>query len=370
MSIFSRVRFALIIGLALAGCSSDDSADASPSGATDAAPSAGAGGLGGGEPDASAATDAASQDLDASDAAMVPSTSTGPGDWVAGDYPPDLSAQTYLEIADVPGQNGLTRQYKVHVPPSYDPEVPMPLVFCLHGLGQNAVMFCVDVAGVPAKADAEGFIVVMPNGHDNSWNAGTCCGGASTMELDDVALVRAIFEEVGTHLNVDLGRVYATGLSNGGYLSYRLACEASDIFVAVAPGSGAIGKNDIGGGTNAASDFTTCEPTDAVSILALHGDADVLISYSLVEPSLNHFAEANGCSLTTGPTVVPAQGGDTSCVSYIGCPDGIELTGCTVAGGGHIWFGAPNDAIAGIGADSTFLVNTDAAWEFFKRLSR
>src|SRR6201999_3515118 len=115
----------------------------------------------------------------------------------------------------------------------YDPKVPMPLVFCFHGLGQNAVMFCVDGAGMIPKSDDAGFILVMPNGYMNKWNAGACC--LSDPKLNDVALVRAIFEEVGKHVNVDLTRVYATGLSNGGFMSYRLACEASDIFAAVAP---------------------------------------------------------------------------------------------------------------------------------------
>ncbi len=82
----------------------------------------------------------------------------------------------------------------------------------------------------------------MPNGYQASWNGGTCCGQAASAGLDDVALVRAIFAaEVVKHVNVDLGRVYATGLSNGGYLSYRLGCEASDLFTAVASGSGAVG---------------------------------------------------------------------------------------------------------------------------------
>jgi Esterase PHB depolymerase len=165
------------------------------------------------------------------------------GDWGSGDYPPgDITAQNYLTISGVKGQQGNDRQYKVHVPPSYSPATPMPVLFCLHGLFQNAVMFCLDT-GVAwnTKSDAEGFILVMPNGYQNSWNGGTCCGAAATAGLDDVSLIRAIFAEVSTHLNVDPHRVYATGLSNGGYLSYRLACEASDIFVAIAPAAGAVG---------------------------------------------------------------------------------------------------------------------------------
>jgi len=139
------------------------------------------------------------------------------------------------------------------------------------------------------KSDQEGFVLVMPNGYQSSWNAGTCCGGASTSKLDDVALFRAIFKEVSAHVNIDLGRVYATGLSNGGYMSYRLACDAADLFTAIAPGAGAVGINDIGGGTNPTSDFTTCAPSRPVSVLDLHGTSDPLIAYSLQAPSLKEF---------------------------------------------------------------------------------
>src|SRR6185503_7233112 len=144
-------------------------------------------------------------------------------------------------------------------------------------------------AGMNTKSDQAGFILVMPNGFQNSWNAGTCCGGASTSKLDDVALFRALLAEVGKHLNVDHRRVYATGLSNGGYMSYRLACDASDLFAAIAPGAGAVGINSIGGGTNSASDFTACKPTEHVSVLDIHGTSDPLIPYSLQAPSLTLF---------------------------------------------------------------------------------
>ena len=302
---------------------------------------------------------------------------TGPGDWKAGDYPPALTEQTYLQITGVTGQAGNTREYKVHVPPSYTPDTPMPVVFCIHGLGQNAVMFCVDGSGMPAKSDAAGFILVMPNGYQNSWNGGTCCGAAVDAKLDDIALMRAIFKEVATHLNIDQSRVYATGLSNGGYMSYRLACQAADLFTAVAPGAGAIGMNDIGGGTTDASDFMECAPTAKVSVLDLHGTADPLIPYSLQKPSLERIAKANGCAVTTHAATQPKSAGDTTCVTYDSCPAGIDVTACSVAEGGHVWFG--NDSCgtgAGefgcqiVGANSDTLNNTDAAWEFFSTHAR
>jgi polyhydroxybutyrate depolymerase len=319
------------------------------------------------------AKDAAAPDAGESAASAEP-RGTGPGDWVAGDYPADT--QTYLEIKDVPGQMGNTREYKVHVPPSYDPHTPMPVVFCIHGLGQDATMFCVDGAGMPAKADAAHFILVMPNGYQNSWNGGTCCGGAASAGLDDIGLMRAIFKEVSGHLNIDLSRVYATGLSNGGYMSYRLACEAADLFVAVAPGSGAIGMDDIGGGTSTTGDFKDCKPSKSVSVLDFHGTQDGLVPYSLQKPSLERIATAAGCKLTTHAATQPASGGDTTCVTYDDCPSGIDISACSVMGGGHDWFGSDNcgtgvaAACAIVGANSDTLKNTDSAWEFFSAHAR
>ena len=227
-----------------------------------------------------------------------------------------------------------------------------------------------------AKSDSAGFILVMPNGTGNSCNGGTCCGDAVSRKLPDVALMRAIFAEISKHLNIDTGRVYATGLSNGGYMSYWLACEAADLFTAVAPAAGAIGMNDIGGGTTGSGDLTECKPSAKVALLDLHGTEDLLIPYSTQKPSLERLAMANGCKLTTHPATPPKSGGDTTCVTYDDCPPGGEITACSVKGGGHVWFGSPNcgtgveSTCAIVGANSDTLKNTDVVWEFFSRQSR
>lgn len=305
---------------------------------------------------------------------------SGPQDWVAGDYPAGVSQQNYLSIAGVDGQQGNTREYKVHVPPGYDPKVPTPAVFCLHGLLQDAVTFCVNGAGWVAQSDAQGFILIMPNGYRRSWNAGTCCGEAATAGLNDVALMRAIYAEVGQHLNIDRRRVYATGLSNGGFLSYRLACEAADLFAAIAPGSGAVGTEAISGGTNGdgdTSDMPGCSPSRAVSVLDLHGTADTYVPFATQQPSTDLIAASNRCASDTATAVQPASGGDTLCVRYNGCPAGVEVTRCSVDGGGHCWFGSTScgtgaGAIGAlfVGRNSDTLVNTEAAWSFFERASR
>ena len=291
------------------------------------------------------------------------------GDYVPGDYPPNIAdVNAWLTISGVQGQPN-PRQYKVHVPPSYNCRVPTPLLFCIHGLMQNGVMLCVNGSsgkdagprGFVDKSDKEGFVLVIPTGAGNAWNGAGCCGNAN---LDDVALFKALVAEVSKHVNVDARKVYATGLSNGGYMSHRLACEAADVFTAVAPGSGGLSG-------------ITCTPSRPVSVLNIHGTADGIVNFSNQATSVNTIAMANGCSATTMPATIPGSGGDTTCVTRTGCPNGIEVTQCTIQGGGHAWFGDPScgtgAGAAGcvfVGANSTFFNNTDAAWEFFKRLSR
>jgi polyhydroxybutyrate depolymerase len=241
----------------------------------------------------------------------------------------------------------------------------------LHGWLQTPVSFCVNGtafpggSGLPSKSDAEGFLLVMPLGHDNSWNGTGCCGSAASMQLDDVALMRAIFAEISAHLNVDKRRVFATGLSNGGYMSYRLACEAADLFTAVAPA--AAGIRDTG----------ACSPTRPISVLDIHGTADGLVPYSLQQPSLARIGMASSCGSSTRPATQPASRGDTTCVTYEGCPSGIEVTGCTIQNGGHAWFGDPScgtgagaAGCAFVGANSDDIVNTNAVWDFFRSKSR
>jgi polyhydroxybutyrate depolymerase len=383
-------------GLADGGGASSGSSGASggntsgsSSGAPAASSGAGSGSSGADSSDSGGASSEASSSTDgagdpAATCAVKKSTASQSGylgDWSPGDYPPDFaSSGNYLTIAGVTGQMGNARQYAVHVPTGYRNDTPVPALFCIHGLGQTASMFCLDTGVAwPTKADHEGFVVIMPNGFQNSWNGGTCCGAAAQNGLDDVALMRAIFAEVGKHVNIDLGRVYATGLSNGAYLSYRLACQASDLFVAIAPSAGAVGTAAIGGGTQATSDLGTCAPTNKVSVLDIHGTSDPLIPYSVQQPSLALFRAASGCSTATGTATVPLGGGDTTCTTFTGCPTcpGVQTTGCTIQGGGHCWFGSSDCGTGGgaigtavVGNNSNFMKNTDAVWSFFASLSR
>ncbi|MET0591897.1 MAG: hypothetical protein ABW133_04310 [Polyangiaceae bacterium] len=291
------------------------------------------------------------------------------GDYVPGDYPPAVDdAAAWLTISGVTGQPN-PRQYKVHIPPSYDCKVPTPLLFCIHGLMQNGVMFCVNgssgktagAKGFVDKSNEAGFILVIPTGAGNAWNGAGCCGNTN---LDDVALFKALVTEVSKHANVDQKRIYATGLSNGGYMSYRLGCEAADVFTAIAPGSAGLSGQP-------------CNPSRPLPVLAIHGDADGIVNYSGLAPSMEAVAKGNGCMTTTTPSTIPASGGDTTCETRTGCPSGVEVTSCTVKGGGHVWFGDPSCGTGAgalgcgfVGANSTYLNNTDVVWDFLKRFSK
>ena len=327
---------------------------------------------------------------------------TGPGDWTAGDYPPALREEEYLELSDVRGQRNRTREYKVHVPPGYDPKTPTPLLFCIHGLGQSAVLFCVNGTGMHEKADEEGFILVMPNGYQNSWNGGVCCGAAASDRLDDVAFFRAIFAELSDHLNIDRNRVYATGHSSGAFMSYRLACEAADLFTAIAPSAGLIGINGVlnrnlaadlfaviaptaglfgldsvfSGTTIPNSDFEECRPSRPVPVLDIHGEDDPLVPFSAKRGTLELLQKRYDCDSEPVPARAPESRRDTTCVSYEGCSNDTEVTACVVEDGGNCWFGSGNCGTgAGLvgqafaGRDSEYLRNTVAVWEFFERVS-
>ncbi|MBX7081979.1 MAG: hypothetical protein K1X88_22425, partial [Nannocystaceae bacterium] len=123
--------------------------------------------------------------------------------------------------------DGIMRRYNLYVPAGLDGSVAAPLVINLHGYTSNAAQQQLFSQFDPV-ADANGLVVAYPEGTDASWNAGTCCGTAVTNDVDDVGFVLAVIADVKARTCIDPKRVYATGMSNGGFMSHRLACEAAD----------------------------------------------------------------------------------------------------------------------------------------------
>jgi polyhydroxybutyrate depolymerase len=241
----------------------------------------------------------------------------------------------------------LSRTAKVHVPASYDPTKPMPLVVNIHGRTSNATSQ-LQLSHAIAKSDSAGFIVIHPEawGTPTSWNAGTCCDPARASNIDDIGFMKKILDEAEAKLCIDLDRVYAMGLSNGGYMSHRMACELSDRVAAIGP----VASNLL---------YQGCAPSRPVPVWMAHGTGDLIVSYSFVGPTVDFWVAKNGC--TTMSTTF--TNGDTSCVTHSGCTAGADVVLCTVQDGGHQWPGG--DELPFLGKKTDAIVATDAIWDFF-----
>ncbi|CAN5155086.1 PHB depolymerase family esterase [soil metagenome] len=251
---------------------------------------------------------------------------------------------------------GVSRLVNVHVPASYDPTHPMPLVLNFHGFTSDGVQEDL-LSQMTPKSDAAGFVVMYPigTGIPLSWNAGACCGTAAASSVDDIQFVRDLLATANQTLCTDATRIYATGMSNGGFLSHRIGCELADTFAAIAPVAGVLG-------------VPSCAPTRPMPVMHFHGTADPLVPYDgstilgfpSVSDTFRGWAARDTC---TGEPIVTFAHGDASCSTYQHCAAGAEVTLCTITGGGHTWPGGT--PVPTLGATSTDLSATDAMWTFF-----
>jgi len=265
--------------------------------------------------------------------------------------------------------DGRARTYAVHLPPSYDPAKSWPVVLILHGGGGQGTQIA-EMTGFSEKADREGFIAVYPNGSGRwqnrflTWNAGNCCAWAYENRIDDAGFIRALIGQLKKDYTVDEKRVFATGISNGGMMSYRLACELSDQIAAIGPVAGAQNVD--------------CRPARPVSVIILHGTADLYVLYNggaplrmvdvrnprvdrPVSAAVAFWVKRNGCA----DTPVKERKGKVIIERYGNCNAGTAVTLYTLQYEGHTWPGGTKWAFW---ADepSREISATDVIWEFFR----
>ena len=218
-----------------------------------------------------------------------------------------------------------------------------------------------------ALADREGFIVVYPQGTGwlgvhRSWNAGACCGYAMNRQIDDVAFIRALVDELLRAYPVDAQRIYVTGISNGGMMAYRLGCELSDRLAAIAPVAGALN--------------TACTPTRPVSVIIFHGTADPYVPYAGGQGPAVHERRidppvASAVSFWVAHdhcTAIPQarERGHVLEHIYAGGTEGAEVILYTIRGGAHAWPGGRRGWWLGA-RPTAELSATEVMWEFFAR---
>ncbi|MGC4028963.1 MAG: PHB depolymerase family esterase [Steroidobacteraceae bacterium] len=268
-------------------------------------------------------------------------------------------------------QDGRERFALLHVPANYDARQPMPLVVALHGGGGSAQHMADDRHyGLIGKSESAGFLVLFPNGVSNrangmlaTWNAGNCCGRARDGKVDDVGFLRALVADVSRRANVAPQRVYATGMSNGAMMAYRLACEASDVFHAIMA---------VAGTDNTAA----CAPANPVPVLHVHARDDELVLFGggagrsrrtdqvtdfvSVADSIAKWVRLDHAAAT--PKRVLSVTG-AYCDLHEALPGGAPVQLCVTETGGHSWPGG-NKARAGE-APSRAVSANDLMWEFF-----
>ena len=233
----------------------------------------------------------------------------------------------------------------VHIPSSYVPGAPLPLVMMLHGYGSSGPQTEAYVKLAPLSEQYD-FLYTYPTGTQDAagnrfWNATNACCNFFGSGVDDSAYLLALITEIQSQLSVDARRVYSVGHSNGGFMSYRMACDHPDTFAAIASLAGATFANP-----------GSCAPSSPVHVLQIHGTLDNTIFYGGgflagtpypgAVASVEQWAGFGGCSLvsTTGPNldlVTNLPGAETTVRRYtMGCQPGGSGELWTIVGGGHV----------------------------------
>lgn len=260
------------------------------------------------------------------------------------------------EVKDIPRVIGGERPARLYVPSDYDPARSYPLVLMLHGFGVNGTLQNV-VFQLVERVDQYQFVLVVPDGTKNAngqrfWNAFLDCCSFLEDSVDDVSYLSGLVEEARSVVSIDDDRVTALGHSNGGYMSFRLACERPDMFRRVVSVAGSMPV-----------DPDTCVPTQSVSILHIHGTADDTVPYydnrgteggaghgiitRGAEATVGDWLALNHCdheSMTTRDEklMTPGTTAETTVSSWL-CEEGSTVSFWSIDGGDHLLLSRNSD---------------------------
>ena len=252
--------------------------------------------------------------------------------------------------------DNLQRDYILYVPALYNSTNPTPLVFNFHGYTSNAFdqMWYGDFRSI---ADTAGFIIAHPMGSlDNSgithWNVGW---GGST--VDDIGFTAALIDSLSANYNINQDRIYSTGMSNGGYFSYHLACNLSTKIAAIASVTGAMSQYT----------QTICNPSHPTPVMEIHGTADLTVPFNDIISGLGYWRSYNNCNPIADTTIIPDLVlGDWSTVEHIvfdNGDNGVTTELFKVINGEHTWPGS--NFSSGV---TNYDINASAEiWRFFSK---
>lgn len=264
--------------------------------------------------------------------------------------------------------DGVKRQWRIFIPPSYQEGTPTPLVLDFHGTGSTAHGEA-KLSEFGTLAADEAFIVVWPEAKYRRKKDGQVTWNVDLHQdtINDVKFVRELIATISEQYSVDPKRIYATGMSGGGRMSSRLACDLSDVVAAIGPVAGIQYPEN-------------CSPGRPVPIIAFHGKADNINHYIHqadspdywhmgVEKAIAEWVKNNQCfdsplAQTVSETVTR--------VSYQACAGGGDIVFYRSENAGHTWPGSPRAVFfeeIGLGKTNTEVPATKLIWEFFKKHS-
>jgi polyhydroxybutyrate depolymerase len=273
--------------------------------------------------------------------------------------------------------DGLERTYLLHVPSGYDGSHALPLVLALHGRlgtgpGQERL------SHLDKLSDARGFVAVYPDGLDRSWADGRGVTSSDKNGVNDVKFISELIAKLHGEYKIDPGRVYATGMSNGGFMSGRLACDLADKIVAVGIVAASVSTNTA----------ANCKPAKPVSVLIMQGTKDPLVPFQggamgkngdrgnilSHEATVEKFAQLDRCATPLRHTHTSDMAKDETSidvVTYSNCAAEAEVRGYAIENGGHTWPGGLQylpELI--VGKTTRNMDGSETIWEFFAVHSR
>ena len=259
--------------------------------------------------------------------------------------------------------DGMNREYILYVPASYTGTSAVPLVLNYHGYGSTAEeqMWYGDFRSI---ADTAGFLVVHPQGSLHlgitHWNVGGWTIGSTA---DDVGFTAALIDSLEVEYSIDLTRIYATGMSNGGFMSFLLTCQLNDEIAAIASVTGSMTPET----------YDDCSPIHPTPILQMHGTADGVVPYDgsfwtkSIDDVLQYWIDVNNCNpvptITNLPDIEPNDGSTVEYIVYEGGDNDVTVEHYKVIDGGHTW---PGNPLGGPGTNYDINASIEI-WKFFSK---
>ncbi|MGB1241018.1 MAG: T9SS type A sorting domain-containing protein [Chitinophagales bacterium] len=234
--------------------------------------------------------------------------------------------------------DNLEREYILYVPANYSSESSVPLLFNFHGYTSNAneQMWYGDFRPI---ADTAGFLIVHPMGTLDATGTTHFNVGWGGSSVDDVGFTEVLLDKIAAEYNIDLKRIYSTGMSNGGFMSYHLACNLSDKIAAIASVTGSMSYLT----------FDNCNPQHPTPVLQIHGTEDGTVPYDgaafakPIEEVVDYWVNFNNCNPNSITTTLPdISANDLSTVEhflYEGGDNNVATEFFKITGGGHTWAG-------------------------------